>query len=336
MSSGKSKQQPKTASATPAPAAASASKKQTTSAPTVTAPVVVAPAPKSEKTLLTEKVGLSLNVNAFRSWTKRYLENTGLTVVQKGGEGKPDVNVVPRLTGIHIALTAVAEVLCTELLNITIKRTERDKSGLYSITSNTLRYAFMLDDDLEHLCNRFLKTFNPTMDYSNQFCISKKDVMTFVENKFGKNVDIDSSGYNLLAYLLSSVLIDFTCTSYLLMNYAGRKSLDFNVVRTVVKLRCSGLIENAMNRAIEDCEKLYTPEQQETQEVQEGESDQQEVATSSRNKKQSASVAAEIEAESVEDESVEEEVEATPAPPAVSAKSNTKNTVQKVRSNSSK
>ena len=204
---------------------------------------------KSGKTKLTEKAQLTLNVNAVRTWLKRYYEQNGIDV--------------PTFRGIHIALTTVCEVLCTEIVNATVKQLQKSQSGLYEITRPSIRYGILLDGDLEHLLGTALNAFDKTMNFSDHFCIPQKEMLKYIEFKIGKNINIDITAYNLLSYLLSKAMIDFARTALICMTYADKGSLDFKVIRFVVKLKCTGSLENNLIRHIEDTEKLFVHEKEE-------------------------------------------------------------------------
>ena len=221
-------------------------------APAQVVEAVAAPVEKKEKsgkTKLTEKAQLTLNVNAVRTWLKKYYEQNGIDV--------------PIFRGIHVALTAVCEVLCTEIINATVKQLQKSQSGLYEITRPAIRYAVLLDGDLEHLLSPALNAFDKTMTFSDHFCIPQKEMLKFIESDMGKNINLDVTAYNLLSYLLSKVMVDFARASHVCMTYADKGSLDFKVIRYVVKLKCTGSLENNLTRHIEDTEKLFVPEKEE-------------------------------------------------------------------------
>jgi hypothetical protein len=206
---------------------------------------------KDERTKLTAKANLSLNVMSFRSWLRKYYEQNGMTL--------------PKFRGVHVALTAVSEVLCRGILEATIKHLGKDASGLYSITRPSIRYAVLLDSDLKLMFESALESYDKTMAFTDHFCIPQKEMMKFIETEMGKNIQLDAVAYNLLAYLLAKAVIDFARASHILMTYAGKASLDFNVVRHVIKLKCSGSLENTLTRHVEDTEKLFVPEEEEQQ-----------------------------------------------------------------------
>ena len=200
--------------------------------------------PKAKTTKITEKAHLTFNVNAFKTWLRKYYEQNG-------------IEEIPKFRGVHIALSSVCQVLCKELITSTIKQLQKSDSGLYEISRPAIRYAILLDSELEHLFGSALSTFDRTMTFFDNFCIPMKDMKSFVDCEFGGNINIDITAYNLLAYLLAKTLIDFARTSHLMMQYAKKGSLDFNVIIYVIKLKCqSGNLESTLLRHIEDTARL--------------------------------------------------------------------------------
>lgn len=206
------------------------------------------------KTKLTEKANLNLNVNSFKSWLRKYYEQTGTPA--------------PKFRGIHVALTVVSEVLCKQILEATISQLQKEPSGLYNITRPAIRYAVLLDTDLEFLLGHALSSFDKTMTFTDHFCISEKEMRKYIESELGKNIQLDAVAYNLLAYLLAKVVIDFARLSHMSMTYAKKNSLDFNVIKHVVRMKCTGSLENILIRNIEDTEKLFVPDEEEDEQVQ--------------------------------------------------------------------
>ncbi|AYV75959.1 MAG: hypothetical protein Terrestrivirus4_7 [Terrestrivirus sp.] len=269
---------------------------------------------KDERTKLTAKANLSLNVMSFRSWLRKYYEQNGMTL--------------PKFRGVHVALTAVSEVLCRAILEATMKHLGKDASGLYSITRPSIRYAVLLDSDLKLMFESALESYDKTMAFTDHFCIPQKEMMKFIETEMGKNIQLDAVAYNLLAYLLAKAVIDFARASHILMTYAGKASLDFNVVRHVIKLKCSGSLENTLTRHVEDTEKLFVPDEEEQQvEAVNDQEGVQESAEQVPNKKKGGKapqVPEEIEAEAdeevvvdAEDVGEEQEAQAEPEPEPV-------------------
>jgi len=226
---------------------------------------------KSDRNKSTTKANLTLNVNTFRSWLRNYyLQNGMVRKVEQNDQDKSEKSepTAPIFRGFHVALTSVCEVLCIEILTATLKQLQKSQSGLYEITRPAIRYAILLDGDLEHLFGQALEMFDKTMSFSSQFCIPQKEMMKFIETNCGKNINLDCAAYNLLSYLLAKVVVDFARTAFFCMNYAGKGSLDFGVVKCLLKMKCVGSLENLLTRNVEDTEKLFVPEKEDSTEAE--------------------------------------------------------------------
>ena len=76
---------------------------------------------------LTEKAGLTFNVNTIKSKLKDYYEGQSLTT--------------PMFSGGHTALTASLEKLWEMLLQECLKKVGKDKSGVRQVNRELLQYS---------------------------------------------------------------------------------------------------------------------------------------------------------------------------------------------------
>ena len=261
---------------------------------------------ENKKTKQTKKAGLNLNVNSFKTWLKSYYthnemytpyqkpkpdpaknaesDGTGTSTTKdsdkgdkSGGgestgnsEGKEHEDHVPNFTGAHIALAAATEVLCKMILNETIGQLSKEPSGLYKVSRAAMKYTLLLNEDLKHLFLRSLHKFDQKFMYQDLFCIPYKDMMKYVDASFGKIIMLDYKSYNLLAFLLNSFLTEMASHIYNMMLYAGKRSLDFNVVKYAATNMCSGHLYHSVTLKIDDVRKLCQAP---------GESDEEETTT---------------------------------------------------------
>lgn len=186
----------------------------------------------------TDKAGLSFNVNTTKNWIKKQMEVQDLEM--------------PKFHGGHIGLTAIIESLLMSILNHINSQLPKDKSSLYKITLPVLSYNLQLDDNFNRLFRESFSTYNADTNYAEHFWMSKTDVMSFIESHWSDNIQLDVKAYNQLAYLLMKYAITITKTSYYLMNYAGKKTLEPKALRTAVQIHTPETIANTIFIKLDD------------------------------------------------------------------------------------
>lgn len=249
---------------------------------------------KTTLTKLTQKAGLSFNVNSFRSWLKKYYEQNEMYAPkhkqsQKEGDEKAhkeDVpeDHIPKFKGAHVALAASVEVLCHTILKETISQLNKGNSGLYDVSRPAIKYAVMFNDDLRFLFTRSLQSFKQTMMYETQYCIPRKEMTRYIDTTFGKIINLDPKSYNLLAYLLLSFSMDIASNIFNMMVYANKRTLDFSVIIYALKNLCTGTLEHNIILKIEDAKKLCNEDDDDDE--TEGEPKEPKQESAKKNKKQ--------------------------------------------------
>lgn len=282
-------------------------------------------ATKSSLTLLTQKANLNFNVNSFKTWLKKYYQQNEMNlpkVQKKDAENKSeeqtgDMNTIT-FKGAHVALAAAVEVLCKYILEETVKQLQKDTSGLYSVSRPAIKYAVSLNPELRHVFLRSLESFKQDMMYVDQFCIPHKEMCRYVDNVFGKNIQIDHKAYNILSYLLLSFAMEVAKHSFNMMLYSGKRSLDFSVINYTVKNLCSGSLEHDITLKIEDAMKLCN-EKDDEEENPKGTSDKKK--TDSKEDEQEDEQEEEQNDESEHEQESEQEEEPEEEEPKVEVKS---------------
>ena len=198
--------------------------------------------PKVKHNQATNKAGLSFNVNTTKNWIKKQME------VQ-------DVEVMPKFSGAHVALTAVIESLLMSVIGHVNSQLPKDKSSLYKITLPVLSYNLQLDDNFGKLFRDSFSTYDADTNYGESFWISKNDITTFIESHWSDNIQLDAKAYNQLAYLLMRYAIVIIKTSYYLMCYAGKKTLEPKSLRSSVLIHTPQTIANTILIKLDDAVK---------------------------------------------------------------------------------
>ena len=198
--------------------------------------------PKVKHNQATNKAGLSFNVNTTKNWIKKQME------VQ-------DVEVMPKFSGAHVALTAIIESLLMSVIGHVNSQLPKDKSSLYKITLPVLSYNLQLDDNFGKLFRDSFSTYDADTNYGESFWISKNDITTFIESHWSDNIQLDVKAYNQLAYLLMRYAIVIIKTSYYLMSYAGKKTLEPKSLRAAVLIHTPQTIANTILIKLDDAVK---------------------------------------------------------------------------------
>jgi hypothetical protein len=245
---------------------------------------------RSKHNAATDKAGLSFNVNTTKAWIKKQIEVSG--------------HDQPKFHGAHIALTAVMESLLMSTLSLINSQLPKDKSSLYKITLPVLSYSLQTDDDFSRIFKAYLSSYDNDINYSEQFWMSRSDVNSFIESHFGDNIQLESRAYNMLAYCMLKYAGLLTRTSFHLMTYAGKKTLEPKAIRASVLIHTPETIANTIVMKLDDAVKNSSEDDDE------GEGDSDEVKESKSSKKQVAKEVSDSESDKEDSDSDGEESEA--------------------------
>jgi hypothetical protein len=202
----------------------------------------------------TDKAGLSFNVNETKKWIKKQLEISGHIV--KNMDGKNEVVYdLPKFTGAHIALTAIIESMIMNIMNEAISHLPKDISGLYILSLPALSLPLQLNTHMKRVFLEAIEKFDPDINYSDLFWISKKDIYTYIEKKYGDNIKLDARAFNLMCYILVEYASMILKTAHYMMLYAKKKSLDTNSFRYAVLIHTPDAISNIICQKLDDAVK---------------------------------------------------------------------------------
>jgi len=217
--------------------------------------------PEKPKTnSMTEKAGLTFNVNPFREGIITYHRNRNLTI--------------PKVNKAHVVLAATLEKLCHLVVNEALKHVKKDKTGLKTITRPVLKYAVMLNKDLDTYYHMHLKLFNPDQDYLAQLPVTRKTLRYFLDNKVGKNHRLTNKASNLLNYLLMTLYIDTLRVAHDLLAFSGKKKINKPTVKSALRVL---LKDSALCASLtEEINRAFSAVEGEKDEGEEGEEDENE------------------------------------------------------------
>jgi hypothetical protein len=171
---------------------------------------------------LTEKAGLVFNVNTVKANMSQYLKVHDLKKL--------------KFKGSQVAATAALQELCNQLAQTALAHTHKDKSGVRTLTRQTLRSSLLLHDGLRQYYYTKMQAFDKTQVYENQLPVSRKDLLDVI-SKVNTDLKLTPKAVNFLCFLLLRAYSDLVNTSYQLVTYANRKTLDARSIVFALQLR---------------------------------------------------------------------------------------------------
>lgn len=204
---------------------------------------------------LTEKAGLRFNVNTVKASMSQFLQVHDLLVEHKKENDKGKEVVVrktPKFAGAHVATTAALQELCKLLAETALQHTHKDKSGMRTLTRQTLRTSVLMHDGLKQYYHTRMQAFDKTQVYENQVPVSKKDLLAVIKDVNG-DLKMTPKALNFLYFLVLRAYSDMVYTSYQLVDYAKKKTLDDRSCSFAIQLRFADSVavplQNEVSRA---------------------------------------------------------------------------------------
>jgi hypothetical protein len=222
---------------------------------------------KRELNKLTLKANLNFNVNLFKNWMKQKLKDDNKMFEHNG------MQVLPKFSGSHIALTAMNEKLCYIILEKVIERVTKDKTGIYNIKYQDLSDIIKIEPNLRRNLYVYLDVYDSTLNYKDQYCIDEKIIKKYIDKVFSASIDITNDAFNLLVFLLLKSCIRIVDTAFIMIRYANRRSLNPNVILECVSVHFVGVLEHLLrmriDEAIKSCGKEIKDKENQKEETKE-------------------------------------------------------------------
>jgi hypothetical protein len=187
---------------------------------------------------VTAKANLLLNVNSFKKWMK-------MQISAKGYE-------MPMFSGSHIGLTAINEALCRFILTHVLTETIKSKSGLYEVTDSELMQTVKMSNELNDFYYKHFRLYDSDISYSQTYCMQKKELLNYIENYVGRNINLTNPGYNVLAFLLVKASTTLLETAYQVMLSTRKKSLNVRYLTCAINIHFTGELNYLFTRKVED------------------------------------------------------------------------------------
>ena len=199
---------------------------------------------KDTRNQLTRDAGLVFNVNTMKSSMISFFKNQDLYFTVTNAEGEVS-RKLPMFKGSQVAMTAALEQLCRLLFNNVLQYTNRDKSGLRTVTRPVLKYSVFLHKGLNEYYNYRLNSFNKNQVYKEQVPF-REDEIVEVMNVVDRKLTFTPKAFNLLCFLLSDAYLEILRTSYDFISFAKKRTLDPRAVSCSIKNRFPDLVNHEL------------------------------------------------------------------------------------------
>jgi len=143
--------------------------------------------------------------------------------------------------GLIVSLVMVLE----ELVSDCLKSVSKEKSGLYTINQLILSNLFASTEKYEFV-SRYMKKYSSTLRYHESIFFNFNKVVSNLEDKHGSKLMVDMEAKNIIAYIILSLQYDVVSLAVSMVKYAGRKTLNTNVLDIV----CSYILSNDISSKI--------------------------------------------------------------------------------------
>lgn len=212
---------------------------------------------KREMNKLTRKANLNFNVNLFKKWIKQKLlsDEKMVTVIDKNDKTQI-TKKLPNFKGSPVALAAMNEKLCYIILEKVIERLTKSKNGLYVIKYNDLSDIIKIDIELRRNLYHYMDTYDTTLNYRDQYCISEKHIKEYIDKTFSASIDINNEAFNLLVYLLLKSCVRVIDTSYVIMCVAHKKTLSHETINGCIAIHYCGTTAHLLKMKIDESTRL--------------------------------------------------------------------------------
>jgi len=183
------------------------------------------------------EINNNLKINEYVSIAQLKRKLKAYFAEQGNSDFKPSIFA----QGLIVSLVMVLE----ELVGDCLKSVSKEKSGLYTINQLILSNLFASTDKYEFV-SRYMKKYSSTLRYHESIFFNFNKVITNLENKHGSKLMVDTDAKNIIGYIILSLQYDIVGLAVSMVKYAGRKTLNINVLDIV----CSYILSNDISSKI--------------------------------------------------------------------------------------
>lgn len=157
--------------------------------------------------------------------TSNYITTAGLK--RKCKQYLLDINQ-PLKTSIYPKLLVTSLInMIDDLIGDSITLiSKNDNTGIYTITEQHIKsVVFDIETDHYQFLRSYVYKYNKQIKYADLLFFNVKKLITTLEEKYGKKMMLDYSGYNLLCYLFSSFQYNMIDLSIQFVKYSKKSTL---------------------------------------------------------------------------------------------------------------
>lgn len=183
------------------------------------------------------EINNNLKINEYVSIAQLKRKLKAYLAEQGNSDFKPSIFA----KGLIVSLVMVLE----ELVGDCLKSVNKEKSGLYTIDQLVLTNLFGSSDKYEFV-SRYMRKYSSTLRYHESIFFNFNKVITNLEDKHGSKLMVGMEAKNIIAYIILSIQYDIIELSVSMVKYAGRKTLNINVLEIV----CGYILSNDISNKI--------------------------------------------------------------------------------------
>lgn len=184
----------------------------------------------------TKDAGLLFNVNLTRSNIVRHLKTHDMLCETVDKESKETQHKLPMLSGSPVATTSVIERTCRMLLTNALKYTNKDNSGLRTVTRPALKQAVLLNEDWNRYFASKWTGFNKNHMYADQVPVSPKEFSSVVDS-INNKLKLTNRATNMLNWMLAEIYVDIIHTAFEFITFAGKRTMNADSIASAVRNR---------------------------------------------------------------------------------------------------
>lgn len=170
------------------------------------------------------EINNKLKINEYVSIAQLKRKLKAYLAEQGNSDFKPSIFA----QGLVVSLVMVLEELVADCL----KFVSKEKSGLYTINQLILSIVFSGSDKYDFV-SKYMKKYSSTLKYHESIFFNFNKVLTNLEDKHGSKLMFEPEAKNIIGYIILSLQYDIVELSVNMVKYAGRKTLNTNVLDIV-------------------------------------------------------------------------------------------------------
>jgi hypothetical protein len=195
---------------------------------------------------------LWVNPNAVKKWMKLHFERNGHVFFKNKDDWK-NLLSIPRIGNGHIAISALCDKLCQLVIGKSILRRSgnhpKSLDGLHIVTERDVMETIESDREMKTNLFHFLDTYDAKVSYN--FVIDPSSLNSHVDSRFFAGVHLERPARNIIIWLLLKATIQVTNMAYILLEFAGKRTVDITTIKAAVKAYYIGEMRTELENHID-------------------------------------------------------------------------------------